>query len=137
METGIVKEILSSNRAIVIVKINSECSVCKNAGNCLSSSNCENLIETEYNCELSVGEEVFVDIKPFIRVASAAVLFFVPTVFLFLFYYFSRIFFTKELINIFSSILGLIISFILIIILFKLNLFKKRIKPRIIKKTET
>ncbi|HOF00410.1 MAG TPA: SoxR reducing system RseC family protein [Spirochaetota bacterium] len=129
MEYGIVKEIISSNRLIVDVVSKNECSSCSAKEGCrIFDKKCESLLEAGYSGEIKEGDKVLVNIKPAQKIFSSVVIFLLPLVFMFLFYFLAGIFVKIEIIEVLSAITGLIASFIMITLIFK----SKRIKNLLI-----
>ena len=119
METGIIKDLKSHNHVIINLEIRSECSKCSSNISCNRNVKCENLIEAICYDDVKIGDMVEVDISAKKRVVFAILIFLAPVLFLFLFYYISKIFFTKEIYSIIASVSGLSVYFILLFIVSK------------------
>ncbi|HOJ63970.1 MAG TPA: SoxR reducing system RseC family protein [Spirochaetota bacterium] len=121
MEKGIIKEIKGNNKVIINLEIENDCAHCALNKNCFTPKNCENLIEAICEDSVSVGEIVEVEISPFKKILFSFIMFFIPIVVIFLFYYFARSFLKNELLSVIFSFIGFILYFIVIILIYKFN----------------
>jgi len=118
---GIVKEIKDNHRVIVNLDMLADCKTCALSKTCLTTSNCNNLIEAICYEDVRVGDIVYVKISPLKRIVFSLLIFFVPIIFLFLSYFIIKKIFSNELI-------AIIFSFIAIILYFGIFFFIYRIK---------
>ena len=127
METGIVKKVIDTNTALVSIVIRGECSSCKAQKTCCDGvGDPTGEVEVKFNDDIKEGDEVNIDIKPQLRILTSIIIFLIPVVFLFAFYFLGFTLFKSEGIATLFSFLGLGISFLLIFVFFKLNKNSKK-----------
>ncbi len=125
MEEGIVKRIISENRAEIILDKEYDCNTCSAKNNCFKNSK-PNEITVFYRGELSENDRVIIELTSKLKIKLYFLIFFVPLVFLIIFYYISSLFTKNEMILILATILGLFLSAIIVWIIiraFNLNNF--------------
>lgn len=82
-DQGIVKKIVSANRAEVLVVSTGECSACASKESCQMLKKKNSIITALYEGELAEGDRVKIIVSPGNRVAAAVILFLIPLLFLF------------------------------------------------------
>ena len=126
---------------VTIQNDGSQCETCPQAGGCTICSNPDKqvIIEGRYipsendNLPIAVGDEVYIDIRPETRVISSLILFLIPIAALFGSYKLSTLFTQNEPLTIGISLIGLMISVIAVVLLFRTEKMKNKVKPYIYK----
>ncbi|MBR3731238.1 MAG: SoxR reducing system RseC family protein [Spirochaetales bacterium] len=141
MTKAIVTNITDQSVFVTIQNDGSQCETCPQAGGCTICSNPDKqvIIEGRYipsendNLPIAVGDEVYIDIRPETRVISSLILFLVPIAALFGSYKLSTLFTQNEPLTIGISLIGLMISVIAVVLLFRTEKMKNKVKPYIYK----
>jgi positive regulator of sigma E activity len=145
MTKATVTSITDESVFVTIQNDGSQCETCPQAGGCTICSNPDKqvIIEGRYipsendNLPIAVGDEVYIDIRPETRVVSSLILFLIPIAALFGSYKLSTLFTQDEPLTIGISLIGLMISVIVVVLLFRTEKMKNKVKPYIYKeKTE-
>ena len=141
MTKATVTSITDESVFVTIQNDGSQCETCPQAGGCTICSNPDKqvIIEGRYiqsendNLPIAVGDEVYIDIRPEMRVASSLILFLIPIAALFGSYKLSTLFTQNEPLTIGISLIGLMISVIAVVLLFRTEKMKNKVKPYIYK----
>jgi len=125
MEEGIVKKIISKDKAEIIIDKRHDCNTCSAKNNCFKNDK-QNEIIVNYKGQLLVDDKVTINITPKFKIKLYFLIFLTPLLSLLIFYYISNLFTKNELILTICTLLGFFVSVIIvwiIIKLFKLNNF--------------
>ncbi len=141
MTKATVTSITDESVFVTIQNDGSQCETCPQAGGCTICSNPDKqvIIEGRYipsendNLPIAVGDEVYIDIRPETRVVSSLILFLIPIAALFGSYKLSTLFTQNEPLTIGISLIGLMISVIAVVLLFRTEKMKNKVKPYIYK----
>ncbi|MBP5448821.1 MAG: SoxR reducing system RseC family protein [Spirochaetales bacterium] len=145
MTKATVTSITDESVFVTLQNEGSQCETCPQASGCTICSNPDKqiIIEGRYipsendNLPIAVGDEVYIDIRPETRVISSLILFLIPIAALFGSYKLSTLFTQNEPLTIGISLIGLMISVIAVVLLFRTEKMKNKVKPYIYKgKTE-
>ena len=141
MTKATVTSITDESVFVSILNDGSQCETCPQAGGCTICSNPDKqvIIEGRYipsendNLPIAVGDEVYIDIRPETRVISSLILFLIPIAALFGSYKLSTLFTQNEPLTIGISLIGLMVSVIAVVLLFRTEKMKNKVKPYIYK----
>ena len=141
MTKATVTSITDESVFVTIQNDGSQCETCPQAGGCTICTNPDKqvIIEGRYiqsendNLPIAVGDEVYIDIRPETRVVSSLILFLVPILALFGAYKLSTLFSQNEMLNIGISVFGLAAAVIAVVLLFRTEKMKNKVKPYIYK----
>ena len=141
MTKGIVSSITEESVFVTIENDPSQCEHCPQVGGCTICSNPDKqtIVEGKYiqsendNLPIAVGDEVYIDIRPEQRIVSSAILFLIPVLALFGSYKLTTLFTQNEIFTIGGALLGLIVSVIVVVFIFRTEKVKNRVKPSIYK----
>lgn len=141
MTKAIVTNITDQSVFVTIQNDGSQCETCPQAGGCSICTNPDKqtIVEGRYiqsendDMPIAVGDEVYIDIRPETRVVSSLILFLVPIAALFGSYKLSTLFTQNEPLTIGISLIGLMVSVIAVVLLFRTEKMKNKVKPYIYK----
>jgi positive regulator of sigma E activity len=136
MENGKVIKILDGKIALVKVENPGECESCAGKSSCTLFTKKDNTIEARFYEKLLPGDNVSIIIKPSRRIILSAILFFLPLVFMMLFYFTGYIILKKESGASLISVAGFAFSFAVIIFILRLFKNKEKMLPFAVKEKE-
>ena len=141
MTKAIVTNITDQSVFVAIQNDGSQCETCPQAGGCAICTNPDKqtIVEGRYiqsendDMPIAIGDEVYIDIRPETRVVSSLILFLVPIAALFSSYKLSTLFTKNEMLTIGISLIGLMVSVIAVVFIFRNEKVKNRVKPMVYK----
>ena len=141
MTKAIVTNITDQSVFVAIQTDREQCETCPQAGGCSICTNPDKqtILEGQYipsendGLPIAVGDEVYIDIRPETRVVSSLILFLVPIAALFGSYKLSTLFTQNEPLTIGISLIGLMVSVIAVVFIFRNEKVKNRVKPMVYK----
>jgi positive regulator of sigma E activity len=141
MTKAIVTNITDQSVFVAIQNDGSQCETCPQAGGCSICTNPDKqtIVEGRYiqsendDMPIAIGDEVYIDVRPETRVVSSLILFLVPIAALFGSYKLSTLFTQNEPLTIGISLIGLMVSVIAVVFIFRNEKVKNRVKPMVYK----
>ena len=141
MTKAIVTNITDQSVFVAIQTDREQCETCPQAGGCSICTNPDKqtIVEGRYiqsendDMPIAVGDEVYIDIRPEMRVASSLILFLIPIAALFGSYKLSTLFTKNEPLTMGVSVFGLAVAVIAVVLLFRTQKMKNKVKPYIYK----
>jgi positive regulator of sigma E activity len=136
MEKGKVIKILDAKTVLVKIEALGECEECAGKAFCSHFADKENMIAARYEEKLSPDDAVSIIIKPSRNIILSTVIFFLPLVFMSLFYFAGYIVFKKESAAALISIAGFVLSFAAIIFVLRIIKNREKMLPFAVKEKE-